>query len=64
MTIHLPESHYTLTTLINPEDPPAQALLKAPTQSARLLVETIIRQTSRVPCLKELNLQEGLELRC
>ncbi|WP_195540295.1 hypothetical protein [Eubacterium maltosivorans] len=64
MTIHLPESHYTLTTLITPEDPPAQALLKAPTQSARLLVETIIRQTSIVPCLKELNLQEGLELRC
>lgn len=64
MTIHLPESHYTLTTLINPEDPPAQAILKAPTQAAQLLVETIIRQTGRVPCLKELNLQEGLELRC
>ena len=42
MTIHLPESHYTLTTLITPEDMPDQAFLKAPTQAAQALVETII----------------------
>ena len=64
MTIHLPESHYTLTTLIIPEDMPDQALLKAPTQAAQALVETIISRTGRVPCLKELNLKEGLELHC
>ncbi|WPK76814.1 hypothetical protein [Eubacterium callanderi] len=64
MTIHLPESHYTLTTLITPEDMPAQAILKAPTQAAQALVETIISRTGRVPCLKELNLKEGLELHC
>ena len=64
MTIHLPESHYTLTTLITPEDMPDQAFLKAPTQAAQALVETIISRTGRVPCLKELNLKEGLELHC
>lgn len=30
MTIHLPESRYTLIPLITPEDTPAQAILKAP----------------------------------
>ena len=64
MTIHLPESHYTLTTLITPEDMPDQALLKAPTQAAQALVETIISRTGKVPCVKELNLEEGLELYC
>ena len=64
MTIHLPESHYTLPPLIIPEDMPDQALLKAPTQAAQALVETIISRTGRVPCLKELNLKEGLELHC
>ena len=37
MTIHLPESHYTLTTLIIPEDMPDQALLKAPPRLRRRL---------------------------
>ena len=64
MTIHLPESHYTLTTLITPEDMPDQALLKAPTQAAQALVETIIGRTGKVPCVKELNLKEGVELHC
>ena len=64
MTIHLPESHYTLTTLITPEDPPAQALLKAPTQAARVIVETMIKTTGKVPLLYELNLNEGVELHC
>lgn len=64
MTIHLPESHYTLTTLITPEDMPDQALLKAPTQAAQALVETIISRTGKAPCVKELNLKEGLELHC
>ena len=64
MTIHLPESHYTLTTLITPEDTPDQAILKAPTQAARALVETIVETTGKVPHLYELNLNEGLELHC
>ena len=64
MTIHLPESHYTLTTLITPEYTPSQALLKAPTQTAQALVETIISRTGKVPCVKELNLKEGVELHC
>ena len=64
MTIHLPESHYTLILLITPEDTPAQAILKTPTQAARALVETMIKTTGRVPRLYELNLNEGLELHC
>ena len=64
MTIHLSESQYTLTTLITPEDPPAQAILKAPTQAAWALVEMMIKTTGRVPRLYELNLNEGLELHC
>ena len=64
MSIHLSESHYTLTTLITPEDPPAQAILKASTQAAQALVETIVKMTGRVPRLYELNLNEGLELHC
>lgn len=64
MTIHLPESHYTLIPLITPEDTPAQAILKAPTPAARALVETMIKTTEKVPRLYELNLNEGLELRC
>lgn len=64
MTIHLPESHYTLIPLITPEDTPAQAILKAPTQAARSLVEMMIKTTGKVPRLYELNLNEGLELQC
>ena len=64
MSIHLSESHYTLTTLITPEDPPAQAIFKAPIQAARALVETMIKTTEKVPRLYELNLNEGLELHC
>ena len=63
-SIHLPESHYALIPLITPEDPPAQAILKAPTQAARALVEMMIKTTGRVPRLYELNLNEGLELHC
>lgn len=64
MTIHLPKSHYTLTTFVTPKDSPAKALGLGLIKAAQTAIEIAIQITGKAPWVYEMETNEGVEFYC